>query len=142
MFDIGFSELLLIFIIGLVVLGPKRLPVAVKTVAGWLRAIRSLATSVQTELNQELKMQEMQDYLKKAEKVNQHAVSPELKQSIDELREVTASMQISGRTPGFDCGPAEQDSAILQGGNQSDNTASMEPASARIFPAPTNSDNT
>ncbi|MGO1309144.1 MAG: twin-arginine translocase TatA/TatE family subunit, partial [Kluyvera intermedia] len=32
MFDIGFSELLLVFIVGLVVLGPKRLPVAVKTV--------------------------------------------------------------------------------------------------------------
>ncbi len=29
MFDIGFSELLLVFIIGLVVLGPQRLPVAV-----------------------------------------------------------------------------------------------------------------
>ena len=36
MFDIGFSELLLVFIIGLVVLGPQRLPVAVKTVAGWV----------------------------------------------------------------------------------------------------------
>ena len=45
MFDIGFSELLLVFIIGLVVLGPQRLPVAVKTVAGWIRALRSLATT-------------------------------------------------------------------------------------------------
>ncbi len=34
MFDIGFSELLLVFVIGLIVLGPQRLPVAVKTVAG------------------------------------------------------------------------------------------------------------
>ncbi len=50
MFDIGFSELLLVFIIGLVVLGPQRLPVAVKTVAGWIRALRSLATTVQNEL--------------------------------------------------------------------------------------------
>ena len=46
MFDIGFSELLLVFVIGLVVLGPKRLPVAVKTVVGWIRALRSLASSV------------------------------------------------------------------------------------------------
>ncbi len=37
MFDIGFSELLLIAVIGLVVLGPERLPVAVRTVAGWIR---------------------------------------------------------------------------------------------------------
>ena len=34
MFDIGFSELLLVFVIGLIVLGPQRLPVAEKTVAG------------------------------------------------------------------------------------------------------------
>ncbi len=34
MFDIGFSELLLVFIIGLVVLGPQRLPVAVKNGSG------------------------------------------------------------------------------------------------------------
>ena len=59
MFDIGFSELLLVFIIGLVVLGPQRLPVAVKTVAGWIRALRSLATTVQNELTQELKLQEI-----------------------------------------------------------------------------------
>ncbi|XPE60865.1 Sec-independent protein translocase protein TatB [Shigella flexneri] len=40
MFDIGFSELLLVFIIGLVVLGPQRLPVAVKTVAaGFARCV-------------------------------------------------------------------------------------------------------
>ena len=67
MFDIGFSELLLVFIIGLVVLGPQRLPVAVKTVAGWIRALRSLATTVQNELTQELKLQEFQDSLKKVE---------------------------------------------------------------------------
>ncbi|VEA42023.1 sec-independent protein translocase protein [Salmonella enterica subsp. enterica] len=56
MFDIGFSELLLVFVIGLIVLGPQRLPVAVKTVAGWIRALRSLATTVQNELTQELKL--------------------------------------------------------------------------------------
>ncbi|SUI18187.1 sec-independent protein translocase protein [Salmonella enterica subsp. salamae] len=68
MFDIGFSELLLVFVIGLIVLGPQRLPVAVKTVAGWIRALRSLATTVQNELTQELKLQEFQDSLKKVEK--------------------------------------------------------------------------
>lgn len=65
MFDIGFSELVLVFVIGLIVLGPQRLPVAVKTVVGWIRAIRSLAANVQNELAQELKLQELQDSLKK-----------------------------------------------------------------------------
>ena len=61
------------FIIGLVVLGPQRLPVAVKTVAGWIRALRSLATTVQNELTQELKLQEFQDSLKKVEKASDEA---------------------------------------------------------------------
>ncbi len=100
MFETGFSELLLVFVIGLVVLGPKRLPVAVKTVAGWFRAIRSHASSVQTELTRELKMQELQDCLKKAEeKVSLKDLTPELKEAMDELREVTTSMEPSCGQP-------------------------------------------
>ncbi|AGB80191.1 MULTISPECIES: Sec-independent protein translocase protein TatB [unclassified Pseudocitrobacter] len=95
MFDIGFSELLLVFVIGLVVLGPKRLPVAVKTVVGWIRALRSLATTVQNELTQELKLQEFQDSLKKVEKASLDTLSPELKASMDELREAAESMKRS-----------------------------------------------
>ena len=70
MFDIGFSELVLVFVIGLIVLGPQRLPVAVKTVVGWIRAMRSLAANVQHELAQELKLQELQDSLKKVEEAS------------------------------------------------------------------------
>lgn len=90
MFDIGFSELLLVFIIGLVVLGPQRLPVAVKTVAGWIRALRSLATTVQNELTQEF-----QDSLKKLEKASLTNLTPELKASMDELRQAAESMKRS-----------------------------------------------
>ncbi|MGJ7471763.1 Sec-independent protein translocase protein TatB [Kosakonia cowanii] len=93
MFDIGFGELLLVFIIGLVVLGPKRLPVAVRTVAGWVRALRSLATTVQNELTQELKLQEFQDSLKKVEKASLDNLTPELKESMDELRQAAESMK-------------------------------------------------
>ena len=90
MFDIGFSELLLVFIIGLVVLGPQRMPVAVKTVAGWIRALRSLATTVQNELTQEF-----QDSLKKVEKASLTNLTPELKASMDELRQAAESMKRS-----------------------------------------------
>ncbi|MFV9997988.1 MAG: Sec-independent protein translocase protein TatB [Arsenophonus endosymbiont of Dermacentor nuttalli] len=90
MLDIGFSELLLVMVIGLVVLGPERFPIAVKTVAGWIRALCSLAANVQHELSQELKLQELQETLKKAEeKAQLQSLSPELKQSMEELREST-----------------------------------------------------
>ncbi|MCL2899337.1 Sec-independent protein translocase protein TatB [Brenneria tiliae] len=93
MFDIGFSELLLVMVIGLVVLGPERLPVAVKTVVGWIRTLRSLASTVQNELSQELKLQELQDSLKKVEKASLQNLSPELKASMDELKEAAESMK-------------------------------------------------
>ncbi|MEX5802686.1 Sec-independent protein translocase protein TatB [Enterobacter cloacae] len=95
MFDIGFSELLLVFVIGLIVLGPQRLPVAVKTVMGWVRALRSLASTVQNELAQELKLQEFQESLKKVEKASMDNLTPELKASMDELREAAESMKRS-----------------------------------------------
>lgn len=59
MFDISFGELLVVFIVGLVVLGPDRLPVVVKTVMGWIRTFRTLSANVQTELKKELKLQEI-----------------------------------------------------------------------------------
>lgn len=95
MFDIGFSELLLILVIGLVVLGPERLPVAVRTVAGWIRTLRSLAATVQNELAQELKLQELQDSLKKAEQAGLQNLTPELKASMDELKEAAEALKRS-----------------------------------------------
>lgn len=93
MFDIGFSELVLIFIVGLVVLGPQRLPVAIRTVVGWIRTIRGIATNVQNELSQELKLHELQESIKKAEKLNLGDLSPELAKSIQDLKESAQKME-------------------------------------------------
>ncbi|AOM42470.1 Sec-independent protein translocase protein TatB [Xenorhabdus hominickii] len=94
MFDIGFSELLLVMVIGLVVLGPERLPIAVKTVVGWIRVLRAMAANVQNELSQELKLKELQDSLKKMEeKVDMQSLSPELKASMEVLRETAESLK-------------------------------------------------
>ena len=86
MFDIGFSELILLMVLGLVVLGPKRLPIAIRTVMDWVKTIRGLAANVQNELNQELKLQELQDSIKKAESLNLQALSPELSKTVEELK--------------------------------------------------------
>ncbi|KYP97410.1 hypothetical protein BG74_03200 [Sodalis-like endosymbiont of Proechinophthirus fluctus] len=93
MFDIGFGELMLVFVIGLVVLGPERLPVAARMVASWIRAIRSIASTVQNELTQEFKLQELQDSLKKVEEASKNNLSPEIKSSMEELREAAESMK-------------------------------------------------
>ena len=92
MFDIGFWELVVISVIGLLVLGPERLPVAIRAVSSWVTTIKSAANSVKEELSHELKIQEMHDNLKKAEQMGMKDISPELQESIDSLRDATASV--------------------------------------------------
>lgn len=93
MFDIGFSELVLVFIVGLVVLGPQRLPVAIRTVVGWIRTIRGMASNVQSELSQELKLHELQESIKKAEQLNLGELSPDLAKNIEDLKVSATEMQ-------------------------------------------------
>lgn len=93
MFDgIGFMELLLIGILGLVVLGPERLPVAVRSVTGWIRALKRMANSVKDELEQELKIEQLHADLKKAESKGLANLSPELQESIDKLKQAAQSV--------------------------------------------------
>ena len=93
MFDgIGFMELLLIGILGLVVLGPERLPTAVRSITGWIRALKRMANSVKDELEQELKIDQLHADLKKAESKGLANLSPELQESIDQLKQAAASV--------------------------------------------------
>ncbi|CAH6784547.1 twin arginine protein translocation system -TatB protein [Vibrio chagasii] len=93
MFDIGFWELVLISVVGLVVLGPERLPVAIRSVSKFVGAAKSMANSVKDELSHELKVQELQENLRKAEQMGMEDLSPDLKASVDELKQAAAEVQ-------------------------------------------------
>jgi len=54
MFDIGFSEILLIFIVALVVLGPEKLPKVVREVGRWVGRARAMARQFQEQLEEEV----------------------------------------------------------------------------------------
>jgi sec-independent protein translocase protein TatB len=58
MFDIGFSELLIIAIVALLVLGPERLPRAARMAGLWVRKARAQWYSVQADLERELAAEE------------------------------------------------------------------------------------
>lgn len=64
MFDIGFFELVLIGVVGLLVLGPERLPHAVRMGSAYLGKIRRAVSSVREEFEREVNMQEMQQRIK------------------------------------------------------------------------------
>jgi len=90
MFDIGFWELMLIGIMGLVVLGPERLPVALRTVRSWITGVRKFSDTVKSELSEELRIHELHANLKKAEQSNMSDLSPEVAESVKSLKEAAA----------------------------------------------------
>lgn len=60
MFDIGFFELLLVLGVGLLVLGPSRLPQAVRTFGLWRRRLRNWLQSTRWELEQEMGLDDLE----------------------------------------------------------------------------------
>ena len=66
MFDIGFTELLLIAVVALVVLGPERLPKAARFAGLWVRRARAQWYSVKSELERELAAEELKRSLQDA----------------------------------------------------------------------------
>jgi len=63
MFDIGFSELLLIAVISLVVIGPQRLPETVRSVALWVGRFRRAASKIYQEMEKEVGMDDIRRQL-------------------------------------------------------------------------------
>lgn len=59
MFDIGFTELLLLAIVTLVVVGPERLPSVIRTVGKTLGQARRFMTGLQNQIEQEVKLDEL-----------------------------------------------------------------------------------
>ncbi|HTN29954.1 MAG TPA: Sec-independent protein translocase protein TatB [Pseudomonas sp.] len=63
MFDIGFSELLLVGLVALVVLGPERLPGAARTAGLWIGRIKRSFLSIKTEVEREIGADEIRRQL-------------------------------------------------------------------------------
>ena len=66
MFDIGFSEVLLIFVIALVVLGPEKLPRAASQVGRWIGRARAMARQFKEQLEEEVNLENVRKAHKEA----------------------------------------------------------------------------
>tara|TARA_R110001583_G_scaffold12977_4_gene56812 strand:+ start:1930 stop:2244 length:315 start_codon:yes stop_codon:yes gene_type:complete len=63
-FDIGFLELMVVGILGLLVLGPERLPVAARTVGLFIGKIRRTMSNIQDDLERQVRTDELKEKLK------------------------------------------------------------------------------
>lgn len=83
MFDIGWSEMAIIAVVILVVLGPKELPHALKTFSHWMRAARKLGSEFQSGVNEIVRDAELEDAKRELQKLNTNAISQKIEKAID-----------------------------------------------------------
>lgn len=81
MFDVGFWELSLIFVVALIVLGPERLPRAARTVGLWVGKARQVLSTVKADIDRELKAEELKAMMEK------RAAMPELDELVQESKQ-------------------------------------------------------
>jgi Tat protein translocase TatB subunit len=60
MFDVGFMELVLVSVIGLLVLGPQRLPKVAAEIGKWVGRARRTATQLRRQLEREIELSELE----------------------------------------------------------------------------------
>ena len=95
MFDVSFVELMIIGIVGLLVLGPEKLPVAARTVGGFVRRARDSWNSVRSEFERELAAEELKRTMR--ETARDLDLSDELRATERDLRETIAPPSIDLR---------------------------------------------
>jgi sec-independent protein translocase protein TatB len=61
MFDIGFSEMVVLAVVALVVLGPERLPKVAKQAGAWMGKLRRYVDDVKSDINRQMELTELRN---------------------------------------------------------------------------------
>ncbi|NWO05282.1 MAG: twin-arginine translocase subunit TatB [Alteromonadaceae bacterium] len=84
MFDIGFVELLICGVIALLILGPERLPRAARAAGRWVGGAKRMASQFSSELDRQLKADELREELRKAGDVGLEDVEKTIRDALAE----------------------------------------------------------
>lgn len=105
MFDIGFFELLVIATLGLVVIGPERLPSAVRTLALWVARVKRSFQSTKTEFERAIG----------ADDIRRQLHNEEVLQQLEEAKASLQSVHKSAVEPNTITTSGDSDSSIAVG---------------------------
>lgn len=92
MFDLGWGELLIVGVVALVVLGPKELPNALRTVSNLTKTARKLAGEFQSGVNEIVREAELEDARKAAQSISKGSVSKAIEKVIDPTGEMKSTV--------------------------------------------------
>ncbi|CAM4214814.1 Sec-independent protein translocase protein TatB [Acinetobacter pragensis] len=106
MLNIGMTELLCFAIIALLVLGPEKLPEGARFAAKWYGKFKRLISSVQTEIDRELRLSEFREEVQKEiERITE--LERRMQQQIDALRSNQAAPSDQAQTDDANTAPTE-----------------------------------
>lgn len=90
MFDIGFSELLLIAVVALIVIGPERLPKVARTAGHLFGRLQRYVNDVKADIHREMELDELkrlQSSVQEAARGLENTLHSEVRQTESQLRE-------------------------------------------------------
>ena len=93
LFDLGMSELLLIGVVALVVIGPKDLPKALRVAGYWVRKARTLSREFQSSVEQMIREAELDEMRQELKKASQIDLEKEFRQTIDPTGSLAESLK-------------------------------------------------
>ena len=99
MFDIGFAALLVIGVLGLLVIGPERLPGTVRTVALWIGRLRRSFSDIRSEIEREVGADEIRRQLHNesvlaSREENKDQLNKEMNKAGEGLRDIENSIAL------------------------------------------------
>src|SRR3954465_7177775 len=111
MFDIGWSEIAVIVVVALVVIGPKDLPKVLKTVGIWVRKARMLTRDFQNSVDEMIREADMEDVRRQATELRNINIGREVEKTIDPSGSLRDAFDpnITARPRAADDGEAEAD---------------------------------
>jgi sec-independent protein translocase protein TatB len=133
--DFGWSELMLIGIVALVVIGPKDLPKALRVAGFWVRKARTLSREFQSSVEQmvrEAELDEMRQELKKATEID---LDKEFRQAVDPTGSLAESLK-PPELPNFS-EPARAADNGAQAATGATGIGATDPAASAIAPPDT-----
>jgi sec-independent protein translocase protein TatB len=102
MFDIGFSELMMIAVIALVVIGPERLPRVARTLGHLAGRLQRYVSDVKADINREIELDElrkMRDQMQQAASGFESSVKSGLAAAESEVNQLTSDAEKALQDP-------------------------------------------
>src|SRR6185295_3532449 len=111
-FDIGFSELVVIGLVALIVIGPERLPRVARTVGHLIGKLQRYVADVKADINREVELEElrkMRDSVQEAAASFESSVTSGLSKAEEDLNRTIAVDPLSEAAPPAAASPAPQE---------------------------------